>query len=77
MTEHRIPSYSEAVKTIKRSIQARGGIAQETRVIEALVWNYYKHLPWVERKKLALIHPRSWEASEWIDFRRNLLVEKA
>jgi len=72
----RFPSYVEAVKTIKRSIQARGGIAPEDRVIEALVWNYYKHLPYPERRKLGLVEPRSWNASDWIVFRQKLTKEK-
>lgn len=72
----RMPSYTEAIKTIKRSIQARGGIAQEDRVIEALVWNFFRHLPWEERKKIKLDHPRSWQKSDWIEFKRRLLVER-
>ena len=68
----RLPSYTEALKTIKRSIHARGGIAQEERVIHALVWNYYKHLPWAEKKKLGLEPPRSWNAADYIAFKQQL-----
>lgn len=77
MKNERMPTYTEACKTIKRSIQARGGISEEKRVIEALVWNYYKHLPFMERKKIGLIHPRSWNASQWIEFRRKLSTEES
>ena len=77
MSEKRMPSYEESLKTIKRSIQARGGIAEETKVIETLVYNYYKHLPWKERKKLGLIHPQAWDTSQWIEFKRQLLKEKS
>lgn len=73
----RFPSYTEAIKTIKRSIQARGGIAQEERVLEALVWNYYTHMPYVERKKIGLQQPYSWDASGWIEFKRRLSKEES
>lgn len=71
MRKQREPSYEESVKTIKRSIQARGGIATQDRILEALVWNYYKHLTWSERRKVGIDMPMAYASREWIEFRKN------
>lgn len=50
--EQREPSYEIALKSIKASIITRGGIAEYTKVLEAVVWNFYKHLPTERRRAM-------------------------
>lgn len=70
----RRPEYFESLKTIKRSIQARGGIADERRVLESLVWNYYKHLAPKDKREIGLDAPSAWDTAGWVYFRTRLLT---
>lgn len=69
---------NEVLQTIRRSILARGGLAEENRVLEAVIWNFYKRLPAKEKHEIAIgsSMPRSWESYEWAKFRSKLLVSE-
>lgn len=69
----REPSYDEAVKTIKRSILARGGMSERSRVQEAIVWNFYTHLTREQQRKMDIGTPYGYDPYGWVQFRRHLL----